>query len=232
MRGYIAAFDAETGKEVWRFCTVPGDPSKPQENAALEKAAKTWGKGDWWKIGGGGTVWDAMVYDPVNDNIIFGTGNGTPWNARARDPSGGDNLYLASIVAVKADTGEYVWHYQTAPGDTWDYDAVSPMMILNLKFGDADSRVIVQPNKNGMLYVLDAASGKLISGDAFTEVNWNTGIDMKTGRPIEAKDSRYQRAPLEPGAGRAGRPRLAFECLQPRHRPGLHPHAARLVPAG
>jgi quinohemoprotein ethanol dehydrogenase len=191
VRGYIAAFDAETGKEAWRFYTVPGDPSKPQENAALEKAAKTWGKGDWWKIGGGGTVWDAMVYDSVNDNIIFGTGNGTPWNARARDPSGGDNLYLASVIAVKADTGEYVWHYQTAPADTWDYDAVSPMMILNLKFDDADRRVIVQPNKNGMLYVLDAATGKLISGDAFTEVNWNTGIDMKTGRPIETKNSRY-----------------------------------------
>jgi alcohol dehydrogenase (cytochrome c)/quinohemoprotein ethanol dehydrogenase len=191
VRGYIAAVDAETGKEVWRFYTVPGDPSKPQENAALEKAAKTWGKGDWWKIGGGGTVWDAIVYDQVNDTIIFGTGNGTPWNARARDETGGDNLYLASIIAVKADTGEYVWHYQTVPSDTWDYDAVSPMMILNLKFGDADRRVIVQPNKNGMLYVLDAASGKLISSDAFTTVNWNTGIDMKTGRPKVVKEARY-----------------------------------------
>ena len=123
---------------------------------------------------------------------IFGTGNGTPWNARSRDPdSNGDNLYLASIIAVKPDTGEYVWHYQTAPRDTWDYDAVSPMMVVNLKFDGADRRVVVQPNKNGMLYVLDAATGKLISGDAFTEVNWNTGIDMKTGRPIETKDSRY-----------------------------------------
>lgn len=195
VRGYIAAVDAETGKEVWRFYNVPGDPSKPYENAAMEKAAKTWGKGDWWKIGGGGTVWDAMLYDQVNDNIIFGTGNGTPWNARARDPSGGDNLYLASIIAVKADTGEYVWHYQTVPADTWDYDAVSPMMIVNLKFdgadGRADRRVIVQPNKNGMLYVLDAASGQLISGDAFTDVNWNTGIDMKTGRPKVVKEARY-----------------------------------------
>ncbi|MEO8309090.1 MAG: PQQ-dependent dehydrogenase, methanol/ethanol family [Pseudomonadota bacterium] len=193
VRGYIAAVDAETGKEVWRFYNVPTDPAKPQENAALEKAAKTWGKGDWWKIGGGGTVWDAIIYDQVNDTIIFGTGNGTPWNARDRDPTGGDNLYLASIIAVKADTGEYVWHYQTVPSDTWDYDAVSPMMIVTLKFADADRRVIVQPNKNGMLYVLDAASGKLISGDAFTTVNWNTGIDMKTGRPKVVKAARYEK---------------------------------------
>jgi quinohemoprotein ethanol dehydrogenase len=193
VRGYIAAFDAETGKELWKFYTVPGDPALPPENDAMKKALETWGrKGEWWKIGAGGTVWDAMVYDPVNDLLFFGTGNGTPWNARSRDPdSNGDNLYLASIIAIKPDTGEYVWHYQTAPRDTWDYDAVSPMMVLNLKFDGADRRVVVQPNKNGMLYVLDAATGQLISGDAFTEVNWNTGIDMKSGRPTETKNARY-----------------------------------------
>jgi quinohemoprotein ethanol dehydrogenase len=191
VRGYIAAFDAETGKEVWKFYTIPGDPSKPQENAALDAAVKTWNNKDFYKLGGGGTVWDAMVYDPVNDLLFFGTGNGTPWNQDSRDPKGGDNLYLASVIAVKPDTGEYVWHYQTVPGDTWDYDAVSPMMVVNAKFNGTERRIIVQPNKNGMLYVLDAKSGELISADAFTVVNWNTGIDMKTGRPVEVKGSRY-----------------------------------------
>ena len=157
----------------------------------MKKAADTWGDKTWLKLGGGGTVWDAMVYDPVNDLLFFGTGNGTPWNQRDRDPKGGDNLYLASVIAVKPDSGEYVWHYQTTPGDTWDYDAVSPMMVINAKFGETERRVLVQPNKNGMLYVLDAATGELISGDAFTKVNWNTGIDMKTGRPIEVKAARY-----------------------------------------
>ncbi len=135
VRGWIAAFDADTGKEVWRFWTVPGDPAKGFENKALEKAAKTW-SGEWWKsAGGGGTVWDAAVYDPVTDLLYFGTGNASPWNERTREPTLGDDLYSASIVAVKPDTGEYVWHYQETPGDAWDYDAVSPMMTADLNIG-------------------------------------------------------------------------------------------------
>jgi quinohemoprotein ethanol dehydrogenase len=196
-RGFIAAYDAETGKEVWRFWTVPGDPAKgyeaaPQQKEVLAKAAATWG-GEYWKVsGGGGAVWDSVVYDPVTDLLYFGTGQPSPWNAAVRDGKIGDALYTDSIVAVKPDTGEYVWHYQETPGDSWDYDAISPMITADLTFSGVKKHVIVQPSKNGMLYVIEAANGKLISGDAFTVVNWNTGIDMKTGRPIEVKAARYE----------------------------------------
>ena len=190
VRGYISAYDAETGKLAWRFFTVPGDPSQGFENEAMKKAAATWG-GEWWKLGGGGTVWDAIVYDPKTDLLYFGTGNGTPWNQRKRDKTGGDNLYLASIVAVKADTGEYVWHYQSTPGDTWDYDAVSPMMTVDMTIDGQPRHVIVQPCKNGFFYILDAADGKLLRAEAFTEVNWADGVDMKTGRPRVRKEARY-----------------------------------------
>ena len=200
VRGWIAAFDAETGKQVWRFWTVPGDPAKGFESPKLAEAAKSW-VGEWWKTGGGGTVWDAAVYDPVTDLLYFGTGNATPWNARARDEKIVDNLFTASIVAVKPDTGEYVWHYQEVPGDSWDYDAVSPMMTADLMLGGAKKHVLLQPSKNGFFYVLDAANGKLLSADPFTEVNWATGIDLTTGRPIEVPGSRYENEPwnLAPG---------------------------------
>jgi quinohemoprotein ethanol dehydrogenase len=201
VRGWIAAFDAETGKEVWRFWTVPGDPAKGFESQALAKASKTW-SGEWWKIaGGGGTVWDATVYDPVTDLLYFGTGNASPWNANTREPTLDDDLYTASIVAVKPDTGEYVWHYQETPGDSWDYDAVSPMMTADLVINGTKQHVIMQPSKNGFFYVIDAKTGKLLSADPFTEVNWATGVDMKTGRPMVAEGARYGKAPwdLAPG---------------------------------
>ena len=190
VRGYIGAFDAETGKQLWRFYTVPGDPKNGFENAAMEKAAATW-SGEWWKLGGGGTVWDAIVYDPGTDLVYFGTGNGTPWNARDRDPHGGDNLYLDSIMAVKAETGEYVWHYQATPADTWDYDAASPMMLATLTLDGKERRVLMQPCKNGFFYMLDAASGELLRAEPFTEVNWADGVDMKTGRPRVRPEARY-----------------------------------------
>ena len=192
VRGWMAAFDAETGKQVWRFYNVPGDPARGFENEAMEKAAKTW-SGDWWNVGGGGSVWDAAIYDPATDLLIYGTGNATPWNALARDPKRGDNLYVASIVALKAETGEYVWHYQTTPGDTWDYHAVSPMIIADLTIDGQPHHVVIQPNKNGMLYMLDVADGKLLSADAFTEVNWNTGVDMTTGKPKVVEAARYEK---------------------------------------
>ena len=193
VRGFIAAYDAETGKEVWRFWTVPGDPSKGFENPALAKAAKTW-SGEWWKTtGGGGTVWDGAVYDPITDLLYFGTGNGSPWNERTREPSLDDDLFSASIVAVNPDTGQYVWHYQETPGDAWDYDAVSPMMTADLTIGGHRRHVIMQPSKNGFLYVLEAKTGKLLSADAFTEVNWATGVDLKTGRPNVVPGARYEK---------------------------------------
>jgi PQQ-dependent dehydrogenase (methanol/ethanol family) len=208
-RGFIAAYDAETGKEVWRFWTVPGDPAKgheaaPQQRDALAKAATTW-KGEYWTYtGGGGAVWDAVVYDPVTDLLIFGTGQPSPWNSAVRDLELADNLYTNCIVAVKPDTGEYVWHYQATPGDSWDYDNVSPMVTADLDFNGTRKHVVIQPSKNGMLYVLEAANGKLISGDAFTVVNWNTGIDMKTGRPIEVPEARYLTEPWNVAPGPPG----------------------------
>jgi quinohemoprotein ethanol dehydrogenase len=201
VRGWIAAYDAETGKEVWRFWTVPGDPAKGFENKALERAAKTW-SGEYWKTtGGGGTVWDAAVYDPVTDLLYFGTGNGSPWNERTREPQLTDDLYSASIVAVKPDTGEYVWHYQETPGDAWDYDAVSPMMTADISIDGHKKHVIMQPSKNGFMYVLEAKTGKLISADPFTEENWATGVDLKTGRPNVVPAARYEKEPwdLAPG---------------------------------
>ncbi|MEY4642331.1 MAG: alcohol dehydrogenase [Pseudomonadota bacterium] len=205
-RGWIAAFDAETGEEAWRFWTVPEDPAKGYEGQPhLEVAAATWPDDiEYWKYGGGGTVWDAGVYDPVTDLLYFGTGNGTPWNREMRDPDDGDNLFVASIIAVDPDTGEYVWHYQETPGDSWDYDAVSPMMTADLDFNGTQRHVVLHPSKNGMMYVLDAATGELISGDAFTGVTWNSGIDMATGRPIEVPGARYETEPFNIGPGAPG----------------------------
>ncbi len=190
VRGYVSAYDAETGAMAWRFYTVPGNPADGFENEAMKRAAETW-SGEWWKLGGGGTAWDAIVYDPVNDLVFFGTGNGTPWNQRERDPQGGDNLYLTSIMAVEPDTGEYVWHYQTVPAETWDYDAASPLTIADINFEGQERRVVMQGSKNGFFYVLDAATGELLRADAFTEVNWADGVDMATGRPRVRPEARY-----------------------------------------
>src|SRR6478609_1054037 len=154
VRGYVSAYDAETGKLAWRFYTVPGDPSKPQENKALEKALPTWKGENWWKYGGGGTVWDSIVYDPELNLLYVGTGNGSTWNRHVRSPGGGDNLYLASILAINPDNGELVWHYQTTPGDSWDFTAVQPMMLADLPFGGRLRKVIMQAPKNGFFYVL------------------------------------------------------------------------------
>ena len=190
IRGYIGAYDAETGKPLWRFYTVPGNPANGFENEQMRMAAATWG-GKWWTAGGGGAVWDAIVYDDQDDLLIFGTGNGTPWFQKYRDPTGGDNLFITSIIALKPDTGEYVWHYQTTPGDTWDFDSVSPMTIANLNIDGRQRRVVMQPCKNGFMYVLDAASGKLLKANPFTPVNWADGVNMQTGRPNVVPGARF-----------------------------------------
>jgi quinohemoprotein ethanol dehydrogenase len=174
---------------------VPGDPAKGFEDEALARAAKTWA-GQWWKAGGGGTPWDGIAYDPELNLIYVGTGNGSPWNAQHRSPGGGDNLYLSSIVALNADTGKYAWHYQTSPGDNWDFNAAQPMILADLRIGNQLRKVIMQAPKNGFFYVLDRADGKLISGDAFAFTSWATGIDMKTGRPIETESARYRYTPV------------------------------------
>lgn len=191
VRGYVSAYDADSGKLAWRFYTVPGDPSKPFENAAMEEAAKTW-SGEWWKLGGGGTVWDSIVYDPELDLLYIGTGNGTPWDRRARSPQGKDNLFTCSIVALKPQTGEYVWHYQEVPGDAWDYDAAAPMILADVTIGGTPRKVLFQAPKDGFFYVLDRATGQVISAKPYTTVTWATAIDPATGRPLENASARYE----------------------------------------
>lgn len=192
VRGYISAYDAKTGEMNWRFYTVP-NPNKNPDNAAsdaifAELANETWGDtGAWTTDGGGGTVWDSVIYDQVNNTVILGVGNGAPWNPKVRDPDGnGDNLFLSSILALDADTGAYKWHFQTTPRDQWDYTAVQTLILANLPLGadGTDRRVVMQAPKNGFFYVLDAKTGEFISGEAFVPLNWATGLD-DTGRPIE-----------------------------------------------
>lgn len=190
-RGSIAAFDAETGSEVWRFHTVPGNPADGFENPAMERAAKTW-TGNWWELGGGGTVWDSISYDPDLNLIYFGTGNAEPWNPAPMGRSG-DNLYTSSIVAVNADTGEYAWHFQETPEDRWDFDSNQSIVLATLDFGGTPRRVILHAPKNGFFYVLDAKSGAFISGKPFTTVTWASGLDPKTGYPQINPDARYER---------------------------------------
>jgi len=194
VRGYVSAYDAVTGKQVWRFYTVPGNPDKGFEAPILKKAAKTW-KGEWWKLGGGGTVWDSMSYDPELDLLYIGVGNGSPWNQAIRSPGGGDNLFLSSIVALKPETGEYVWHYQTTPGEMWDYTATQQIILTDLKIDGKIRKVLMQAPKNGFFYVLDRETGELISAKNYVKINWASKVDMKTGRPIEAPEARYYNNP-------------------------------------
>lgn len=193
VRGYITAYDSATGEQLWRFYTVPGDPAKPQEHPALDMALDTWGGDEWYKLGGGGgTVWDSLVYDPELDLLYIGTGNGSPWNRDLRSPGGGDNLYLSSIVALKPDTGAYVWHYQVTPKDNWDYTATQQLTLADINIDGKQRKVIMQAPKNGFFYVLDRVTGELLSAEKFAKVTWASHIDMQTGRPVETKYADYQ----------------------------------------
>jgi quinohemoprotein ethanol dehydrogenase len=196
IRGYVSAYDAETGALAWRFYTVPGDPSKPQEHPELDKAVPTWSGDKWWIYGGGGTAWDSMAFDPALNLLYVGTGNGGPWNREIRSPGGGDNLYLASILAINPDTGRLVWHYQTTPGDSWDYTATQHIMLADLPIGGRTRQVLMQAPKNGFFYVLDRRTGELISAEKYVEVTWATRVDLTTGRPIEREGADYRRAPF------------------------------------
>jgi len=193
-RGFISAYDAQTGKRVWRFYTVPGEPGKPDGAASdgiLESRARpTWNAAS-WKMGGGGTVWDSMAYDPKLDLLYFGTDNGSPWNRAVRSPGGGDNLFIASIIAVRPETGEYVWHFQEAPGESWDYSAVQPIVLADITIAGKPRHVLMQAPKDGFFYVLDRATGEFISGTPYAAVNWATRLDPKSGRPTEAPQARY-----------------------------------------
>ena len=189
-RGYVTAYDAETGNQAWRWFTVPGDPSKPFEDESMAAAAKTWDPaGKYWINGGGGTAWDTITFDPDLNMVYIGTGNGSPWNRNMRSPAGGDNLYLASMVALNADTGKYVWHYQETPGDNWDYTSTQPMILADITIDGAPRKVILHAPKNGFFFVVDRTNGKFISAKNFVDVNWATGYDAN-GRPIEVAEAR------------------------------------------
>ncbi|MEI6948855.1 PQQ-dependent dehydrogenase, methanol/ethanol family [Paraflavisolibacter sp. H34] len=190
VRGYIAAYDPGSGKQVWRFYTVPGDPSKPFENKAMEAAAKTWA-GQWWKYGGGGTAWDAIAYDPELKLMYVGTGNGSPWNRKYRSDGKGDNLYLSSILAINPANGELVWYYQTTPGDSWDFTAAQHIILADMDLNGQKRKVLMQAPKNGFFYVIDRTNGKFISGDPFVYTNWAKRIDS-TGRPVEEEGVHYE----------------------------------------
>lgn len=204
VRGYITAYDAETGEQKWRWFTVPGDPSKPFEDESMAKAAKTWDpSGKYWEAGGGGTAWNSMVFDPKLNLMYVGTGNGSPWAHSKRSPGGGDNLYLGSIVALNPDTGKYVWHYQETPGDNWDYTSVQDLILADLKIDGKLRQVVMHAPKNGFFFVVDRTNGKFISAKNFVDVNWATGYD-KNGRPIEVAGARDREKPFDTVPGPFG----------------------------
>ena len=182
VRGFLSAYDAGTGKLAWKTYLVPGDPSKPFEQEALRRAAATW-SGKWYEAGGGASPWDPIVYDPALDLIYIGTANANPWYPELRGDKEGDNLFASSIVAIRGSTGEIVWHYQTTPGDSWDYDATQPITLADLVIDGRPRKVLMQPNKNAFLYVIDRETGALISATPYASMTWATGIDS-SGRPI------------------------------------------------
>lgn len=205
VRGVVAAFDARTGKEAWRFYTVPGDPSKPFENEDMRKASATWAK-DSWKLGGGGTVWDGMAYDPDEELVYVGTGNAGPWPENLRQTKGMDALYACSILAINVNTGKLKWYFQNVPGDSWDYDTVAQLMLADLNIKGKTRKVIMQANKNGFYYVIDRVTGEFISGKPYAKVTWAAGLDEKTGRPVVHPESVYtatESIQLTPGPGGA-----------------------------
>ena len=190
MRGYVTAYDAESGKQLWRFWTVPGDPSQPFENKAMEMAAKTW-SGEWWKYGGGATVWNTMAYDPETDTVYIGTGSPYPWSHRIRSAGRGDNLFVGSIVALDGKSGAYKWHYQPTPGDTWDFDATMDIELADIEIGGRMRKVLMQAPKNGFFYVIDRVTGEFISAEPYTKVTWASRVDPATGRPVEMPGARF-----------------------------------------
>ncbi len=189
VRGYFGAYDAETGELLWRFYTVPASHAGPHEHPALEMAAQTWSPDSLWESGLGGTVWDSMAYDAELDLLYVGVGNSSVYDRAQRSPGGGDNLFLASILAVRPDTGELVWHYQTTPGEHWDYTATQHMILADLTFGDTVRKVLMQAPKNGFFYVLDRETGEFLSAENYVEVSWAEGIDPETARPIERAEA-------------------------------------------
>ena len=199
VRGYVTAYDVDTGSKAWRFYTVPGNPAEGPDGEVSDEplarlARPTWA-GEWWKLGGGGTVWDSIVYDQELDQLLIGVGNGSPWNHRLRSDGKGDNLFLSSIVAVNPDTGEYKWHYQETPGETWDFTATQQMILATLDLGQGPRKVVMQAPKNGFFFIIDRTTGEFLSAEPYVPVNWATGYGAD-GRPIEVAGARYETVPF------------------------------------
>jgi quinohemoprotein ethanol dehydrogenase len=203
-RGFVTAFDAKTGKMLWRFYTVPGSPEQNKGDPAMEAAAATWSPDFWKTSGGGGTVWNGMTFDPELNRIYLGVGNAGPYDPDKRSPGNGDNLYTSSIVALDASTGKYLWHYQENRRDSWDYKATPNIVMATLKLEGQDRKVLLHAPTNGFFYVLDRATGKFISAGKTTEINWAKGIDPATGKPIENPDIRYENGKMEIWPGTTG----------------------------
>ncbi len=198
VRGYVTAYDAQTGKLAWRFYTVPtvsGRPDGAASDTIMAKARATW-SGEFDKFGGGGTVWDSIVYDPAYNQVLIGVGNGSPWDYKIRSEGKGDNLFISSVVALDADTGAYKWHYQGTPADSWDFTQTNSIILATLPVNGRATPVMMQAPKNGFFYVIDRRDGRLVSAKNFVPQTWNTGFDMKTGRPIFAAGARYEKGPF------------------------------------
>jgi quinohemoprotein ethanol dehydrogenase len=202
-RGYVTAFDSKTGQQLWRFFTVPGSPEENQGDPVMEAAAKTW-RGEWWKTGSGGTVWNGITYDPELDRVYLGVGNAGPYDPERRSPGGGDNLFTASIVALDAKTGKYLWHYQENPRDAWDYKAAPNIVMATLRLPGGPRKVLLHAPTNGFFYVLDRETGKFLSAGKTTYINWATGIDPESGRPLENPNIRYETGATEIWPGTIG----------------------------
>lgn len=204
VRGYISAYQLETGKLAWRFYTVPASKDGPHEHPELIAAAKTWSKDSMWKSGLGGTAWDSMAFDPELDLLYVGTGNSSVYDREKRSPGGGDNLYLASILALRPDTGELVWYYQTTPGEHWDYTATQHMILTDLDWKGTRRKVLMQAPKNGFFYVLDRVTGELLGAKKFVHASWASHVDLDSGRPVEREESLWSKrdaivSPAPPG---------------------------------
>lgn len=201
VRGYFSAYDAESGALVWRFYTVPASREGPHEHPELVEAAKTWSSDSQWEAGLGGTAWDSFAYDPELDLLYVGVGNASVYEREARSPGGGDNLFLASILAVRPDTGRLVWHYQTTPGESWDYTATQHMILADLTLGGVERKVLMQAPKNGFFYVLDRKTGELLAADPYVDVSWASHVDLRTSRPVERPEAGYHegRSLVTPG---------------------------------
>lgn len=202
-RGFVTAYDQATGKQAWRFYTVPARPGDNKGDPVMEMAEKTW-TGEYWRKGTGGTVWNGMTFDPELNRIYIGVGNAGPYNPAVRNPGGGDNLFVGSIVALDAETGKYIWHYQHNPNESWDYKSTTNMILSDMVIKGKSRKVVLQAPTNGFFYVIDRVTGKLISAEKTGKVTWAEKIDLETGRPVEVADIRYQKGDVTLWPGTLG----------------------------